>query len=173
MSADVRRAALFNIAPTPATLPFLLERLQDVDATNRRCVYLGSLKMLLDTQPLLERQDGHTVRETLGLGEVSLSEVIRIGLHERDLSVKKAARKLVAFWFEAVGNDILTLLDHLHVSRSANGEPAVLALLEDMADVRNQVAAWLTEQDTYWQTVTPAKALLARCFVLYLSLIHI
>lgn len=169
MSADVRRAALFNIAPTPATLPFLLERLQDVDATNRRCVYLGSLKMLLDTQPLVERQDGHTVRETLGLGEVSLSEVIRIGLHERDLSVKKAARKLVAFWFEAVGNDILTLLDHLHVSRSANGEPAVLALLEDMADVRNQVAAWLAEQDTYWQTVTPAKALLARCFVLYCS----
>ena len=93
-SAEVRRAALFNIPPTPTTLPYLLERLQDVDATNRRCVYLGSLKMLLDTQPLIEREDGLTVREALGLGEVSLSEVVRIGLHERDQSVRKAARKL-------------------------------------------------------------------------------
>ena len=47
-SAEVRRAALFNLTASPATLPYILERLQDVDATNRRCVYLGSLKMLAD-----------------------------------------------------------------------------------------------------------------------------
>ena len=166
-SAEVRRAALFNIPPTPTTLPYLLERLQDVDATNRRCVYLGSLKMLLDTQPLIEREDGLTVREALGLGEVSLSEVVRIGLHERDQSVRKAARKLVSMWLEATGFDILALLNLLHVSRSANGEPVVLALLEDMPALRSQVTEILSQQDVFWQDMSPAKALLARCFVMY------
>ena len=129
--------------------------------------------MLLDTQPLIEREDGLTVREALGLGEVSLSEVVRIGLHERDQSVRKAARKLVSMWLEATGFNILTLLNLLHVSRSANGEPVVLALLEDMPALRSQVTEMLSQQDVFWQDMSPAKALLARCFVMYLSLIHI
>lgn len=166
-SADVRRAALFNIPPTPATLPYLLERLLDVDATNRRCVYLGSLKALMDTQPSMESENGVVIKESLGLGEVSLSEVVRIGLHERDMSVKKAARKLVTHWLEAAGGDVLTLLSMLHVMRSPNGEPVVLALLEDLPDVRASVARLLADQSTYWSDITPGKALLARCFVLY------
>ena len=171
-SAEVRRAALFNITPTTATLPYLLERLQDVDTTNRRCVYLGSLKMLVDAQPLLARDDGASVRASLGLGEVSLSEVIRVGLHERDASVQKAARKLVAYWLEAMGGDILTLLEHLHVSRTENGEPVVLALLEESQEVRTTVQALLEDHMSYWAAMTPAKALLARCFVLYSTTHH-
>lgn len=166
-SAEVRRAALFHITPTAQTLPYLLERLQDVDAANRRSVYLGSLKVLLDTQPTVEHDDGSVAKESLGLGEVSLSEVVRIGLHERDESVRKAARKLVGLWLEATGGDILALLDLVHVGRYNNGEPIVLALFEDVPAVRAQVAAWLADSETYWQKVTPAKALLARCFVLY------
>ncbi|WFD18733.1 chromosome condensation complex Condensin, subunit G [Malassezia caprae] len=171
-SADVRRAALFNIPPTAATLPYLLERLLDVDATNRRCVYLGSLKALLDAQPSVELESGLVTKESLGLGEVSLSEVVRIGLHERDQTVQKAARKLVTYWLEAAGGDVLTLLSMLHVMRSPNGEPVVLALLEDLPDVRASVARLLSDQSTYWADITPGKALLARCFVLYATTHH-
>ncbi|WFD26291.1 chromosome condensation complex Condensin, subunit G [Malassezia nana] len=171
-SAEVRRAALFNIPPTPATLPYLLERLLDVDATNRRCVYLGSLKALVDAQPTVDRAHGPAIKESLGLPEVSLSEVVRIGLHERDASVQKAARKLVLHWLEAVGGDILTLLSLLHVVRSPNGEPVVLALLEEAPDVRSHVAQLLADQSTFWTDITPGKALLARCFVLYATTHH-
>lgn len=166
-SAEVRRAALFHIPPTPATLPYLLERLQDVDAANRRCVYLGSLPMLLDAQPSVERDDGTSVRTQLGLGEASLGEVLRLGLHDRDASVQKAARKLLLRWLEAVGGDVVALLDHLHVSRMPHGEPVMLALLEDAEAVRAQAAARLGEGDAFWSALRPSTALLARCYVLY------
>lgn len=171
-SADVRRAALFNIPPSAVTLPYLLERLLDVDATNRRCVYLGSLKALLDAQPSVELESGLVTKESLGLGEVSLSEVVRIGLHERDPTVQKAARKLVTYWLEAAGGDVLTLLSMLYVMRSPNGEPVVLALLEDLPDMRASVMRLLADQTTYWADITPGKALLARCFVLYATTHH-
>ncbi|CCU99678.1 unnamed protein product [Malassezia sympodialis ATCC 42132] len=171
-SADVRRAALFNIPPTTATLPYLLERLLDVDATNRRCVYLVSLKSLLDSQPTVELESGLVIKESLGLGEVSLSEVVRIGLHEREPTVQKAARKLVTYWLEAAGGNILTLLSMLHVMRSPDGEPVVLALLEDLPDVRASVSRLLADHHTYWADITPGKALLARCFVLYATTHH-
>ncbi|WFD32261.1 chromosome condensation complex Condensin, subunit G [Malassezia sp. CBS 17886] len=165
-SAEVRRAALFNITPTAATLPYVLERLQDVDATNRRCVYLGSLAMLLDAQPTVEHE-GAAVRESLGLGESSIKEVVRVGLHEREPTVQKAARKLAARWLTAMGGDMVEMLAHLHITRSGSGEAVVLALLEDAAAVRAEVARRLADQTAYWAAVTPEKALLARCFVAY------
>ncbi|KAI3620593.1 hypothetical protein CBS9595_002560 [Malassezia furfur] len=155
-SAEVRRAALFNLTASPATLPYILERLQDVDATNRRCVYLGSLKMLADEE------------HGLGLGEHAVAEVVRIGLHERDPSVKKAARKLVHHWLETVAEGhALVLLGMLHVARTDAGEAVVMALLEDDASVVDRVAQQLRDHAQYWATVTPESALLARCFVLF------
>ena len=40
-SAEVRRAALFNLTPNRENSSLLLERLRDIDPVNRRCVYLG------------------------------------------------------------------------------------------------------------------------------------
>lgn len=156
-SAEVRRAALFNIAPSAATLPYILERLQDVDATNRRCVYLGSLKMLCDAEDSVG----------VGLSENATAEVVRIGLHERDESVQKAARKLMRRWLEAMDGDLVALLSHLHVARTESGEPVTMALLEEDGDVVQSVARLLADQDTYWASVTPESALLARCFILF------
>lgn len=171
-SAEVRRAALFNIAPTPATLPHLLERLRDVDAVNRRCVYLVSLRALLDAQPSVEHE-GRAVRAGLGLGEAALHEVVRVGLHEREASVRRAARRLVAHWLAAMGGDVLLLLEHLRVTRSGGGEAVVMALLEDDDGVRARVAALLRDMGYWAAPATPERALLARCFVLYAAAHHL
>nr|CAA61028.1 Chitin synthetase II [Ustilago maydis]prf//2208421B chitin synthase [Ustilago maydis] len=43
-------AGSFNLNPNKETSSLLLERLRDIDPINRRCVYLGSLSMLLKAQ---------------------------------------------------------------------------------------------------------------------------
>ncbi|WFD36640.1 chromosome condensation complex Condensin, subunit G [Malassezia cuniculi] len=165
-SADVRRAALLNVPLTPQNLPHLLERLQDVDAANRRCVYLGVLKTLLDEQPK-EDVDGVQCVTSLGLGEAALAEVVKTGMHEREESVRRAARKLAHHWLKACGNDLLLLLEELHVSTSGNGEPVLLALIEDHAEVQD-AAAKLVSQREFWTEMSPERAVLARCLIQYL-----
>ena len=165
-SAEVRRAALFNTTPRAATLPYLLERLQDVDATNRRCVYQGSLRMLLDAQPRVEHE-GHSVVAALGLSDRAAAEVVRTGMHERDPTVRRAARKLAGHWLDACGGDLLLLLDQLHVAQSDCGESVVMALFDDRHEVLAHAGVLLADPEAYWREMTPGKALLAKCFVLY------
>ena len=100
---------MLNVPPTAQNLPHLLERLQDVDAANRRCVYLGVLRALVDEQPV-EEADGVRFVASLGLGEAAITEVAKTGMHERDESVRRAARKLAYHWLTACGGNILCLL---------------------------------------------------------------
>lgn len=165
-SADVRRAALLNIPPTPATLPPLLERLQDVDPAIRRSVYLVVLPALADQQPR-EDVDGVQMAVGLGLGEAALADVVKTGLHDREESVLRAARRLVHHWLRACAGDLLALLELLHVSTSGCGEPVLLALLEDHAEVQGAAAALVSMRD-FWGAMTPERAVLARCLMQYL-----
>jgi condensin complex subunit 3 len=93
-SAEVRRAALFNLSPTEETLPFILERLHDVDTINRRCLYLGSFSNAAIDAP----------NSQFKMTPAQWSNVIKTGLGERESSVVRATKKLIASWINAEGD---------------------------------------------------------------------
>lgn len=73
--SEVRRASLFNLLPTPLTLPHLLTRTLDQDPINRRSIYAH----ILSEVPLL------------GLTEEQREMVLKRGLGDRIEGVRKAA----------------------------------------------------------------------------------
>ncbi|KAI9886999.1 MAG: hypothetical protein M1823_001215 [Watsoniomyces obsoletus] len=85
-SADVRRSLLLNLPLTPMTLPSLLERARDQDASTRRALYSRLLPALGDFRHL-----SLSMREKL----------LRWGLRDRDENVRKAAGRLFReYWIE-------------------------------------------------------------------------
>ncbi|KAK0545135.1 chromosome condensation complex Condensin, subunit G [Tilletia horrida] len=185
-SAETRRAALFNLNPSPATLPIILTRLHDVDATNRRCVYLGSLALIAESE--------HTARAAAA--EVDLAsalaigpklstklaeEVVRTGLGDREESVQRAAKKLISRWCEVDGNDLRRFLSRfppLHLDAlaastlpSATPVPAHSAslALTSLYIARPELIAnpspYLdASSDEFWNALSPRTAFLASHF---------
>ncbi|PWZ02560.1 ARM repeat-containing protein [Testicularia cyperi] len=165
-SAEVRRAALFNITATEETQPFLLERLRDVDPINRRCVYLGSLSMKLQTQIQAMQTGGAAAAAAgpsrLGLDMDAAGEVLRIGMGEREPSVKRAAKKLVTAWFDACGSDLVVFLNQFDVVSSKQVEAALQAIFESRPAIMAQVSF---DAEEFWANLSPSTAFLARAFV--------
>lgn len=77
--ADVRKSLLVNLPILPVTLPFLLERARDQDASTRRALYSRLLPTLGDFRHL-----SLSMREKL----------LRWGLRDRDEPVRKATHNL-------------------------------------------------------------------------------
>ncbi|KIS72037.1 condensin subunit YCG1 [Mycosarcoma maydis] len=165
-SAEVRRAALFNLNPNKETSSLLLERLRDIDPINRRCVYLGSLSMLLKAQSktLEAAASSQAGPSRLGLDIDSAGEVVRIGMGEREPSVKRAAQKLVISWFDACGGDLVVFLNQFDVVASKHIEAALLSILESRPALVAQVSF---DSDEFWANLSPSTAFLARVFVDY------
>ncbi|KAJ9476701.1 Condensin complex subunit 3 [Pseudozyma hubeiensis] len=165
-SAEVRRAALFNLTPNKDNMPLLLERLRDIDAINRRCVYLGSLSTLLRAQSkaLEGAASSQAGPSRLGLDIDSAGEVVRIGMGEREPSVKRTAQKLVLAWFDACGGDLVVFLNQFDVVMSKHIEAALLSILESRP---NLVAQVTFDADEFWANLSPSTAFLARVFVDY------
>lgn len=87
--SEVRRAALFNLIPSPTSLPALLRRTLDVDTTNRRLAF------------------SHVLAE-IPLASLTVAQrqvVLGRGLRDREEAVRKASRKLVARWIEQVAGE--------------------------------------------------------------------
>lgn len=89
-AAEVRRAALFNLIPTQASLHALATRTLDVDITNRRVAY---------THVLADVPVKAFTRE-------ERAEIVARGLKEREPAVKRAAGRLVAKWAEDLGGAV-------------------------------------------------------------------
>jgi condensin complex subunit 3 len=90
---EVRRAVLFNLEQTRATILFIIERARDIDAINRRCVYSRSMNEIGDFRIL-----------SIGNRE----RILRWGLRDRDGNVKKAAVRMFAHkWVEQANNNVL------------------------------------------------------------------
>lgn len=86
-NSEVRRAALFNLTPTPLTLPPLILRTLDLDPVNRRAAFAHVLFEIPCAR----------------LSQAQREEAIGRGLRDREDGVQKAAKKLVAKWSEEAG----------------------------------------------------------------------
>lgn len=134
LRSEVRRAALFNLIPSPTTLPALLRRTLDVDTTNRRLAFSHVLAEI----PLA----------SLSVGQRQV--VLGRGLRDREEAVRKAARKLVGRWIEqlaageerdgqAILEEFVALFD-LHKDEGLGvAEKALEALFEVRSDLVESV----------------------------------
>ncbi|EST10071.1 Nuclear condensin complex subunit 3, C-terminal domain protein [Kalmanozyma brasiliensis GHG001] len=163
-SHEVRRAALNNLTANKESTPLLLERLRDVDPINRRCVYLGSFAGILKTQMQALQGPGAAQAgpSRLGLDIDSAGEVIRVGMGEREPSVKRAAQKLVNAWFDACGGDLVVFLNQFDVVGSKHIETALLTIFESRPALVAQVTF---DADEFWANLSPSTAFLARVFI--------
>ncbi|KAH8146781.1 uncharacterized protein LAJ45_09155 [Morchella importuna] len=149
-SADVRRTVLYNVSPTPHTLPYLLARTRDIDSATRRSVFTRLLPTLGDFRHL-----------SIGMRE----KLLRWGLNDRDESVRVAARKMFNYrWVEDVGGDLLSVLERLDVvgdgSQGGVKEVAMRGFWSERKDVVEQVVL----DEEFWENLTAESAFLARSF---------
>ena len=85
---------MYNLPRTPTTLPHILARTRDIDPILRRTVYCGSLSAtaLPDSRVLSIAQ-----RET----------AVRIGLGDREGTVRKAAAGMLGGWVDHTEGDMV------------------------------------------------------------------
>ncbi|KDN38868.1 ARM repeat-containing protein [Tilletiaria anomala UBC 951] len=162
-SAEVRRAALFNLSLTSTTFPHILERLRDVDAINRRCVFLGSLAMLPALLPSAAQVQQASTSSQL-LSPKTTSEAIGVGLRDREESVRRATKKLMGTWIDACNGDLEDFLRRFDLlSPSGSGMEVAQQALATMFDAKPALADHVVlVDDAFWNDLTPAKALLAK-----------
>ncbi|RPB03620.1 hypothetical protein L873DRAFT_1731528 [Choiromyces venosus 120613-1] len=149
-SADVRRTILYNINPTPETLPYLLERTRDTDPVTRRSVFTRLLPSLGDFRHL-----------SIGMRE----KLLRWGLNDRDESVREAARRMFNYrWLEDVDGDVIEILERLDVtSDSPQGGVKELAL-RGFWEERKDFVEKITFSDEFWEDLIAESAFLARSY---------
>ncbi|AET41452.1 condensin subunit YCG1 Ecym_8165 [Eremothecium cymbalariae DBVPG len=126
-SAEIRRAAMLNLANNKNTQHLIFERARDVAAINRRLIYSKVLKSM---GPKVFTQ----------LDSSLLDQLVQLGLEDRDETVRQACGKLVAFdWLNLMDGDIIDLLDKLDVTKGKVAEKAMCALFEYRSDIVNKI----------------------------------
>ncbi|KAF9508646.1 hypothetical protein BS47DRAFT_1320578 [Hydnum rufescens UP504] len=145
--AEVRRAALINIIPSPPTMLAILSRTRDEDNTMRKIVYHHVLASL--PSPLV-------------LTIAQREEICQNGLGDREPSVRSAAGNLIGGWVESVGG-LEGFLRMLDVTTSKVAEDALFSVFVTRPDLLDIVVF----PETYWSELTPERAFLARVFVDY------
>ncbi|EEP79133.1 conserved hypothetical protein [Uncinocarpus reesii 1704] len=170
-SAEVRRTLLLNLPLTPMTLPFLLERARDIDASTRRALYSKLLPTLGDFRHL-----SLSMREKL----------LRWGLRDRDETVRKATGRLFSErWIEDcastqnAGENTNQEKDKL----ATPSMPALTELLERIDVVNSGMEGGIAHEamrnfwggrpdyreaivfnTQFWETLTAETAFMARSF---------
>ena len=166
-SAEVRRTLLLNLSLTPSTLPYLLERARDSDASTRKALYSRLLPSLGDFRHL-----SLSMREKL----------LRWGLRDRDENVQKATARLFRErWIDDCAgagehhegeseeksdstniDALLELLERIDVINSGIDEgiggEAMKAFWDGRPDYRQDVIL----DRTFWKNLTPESAFMAR-----------
>ncbi|KAF9152294.1 hypothetical protein BG015_005503 [Linnemannia schmuckeri] len=145
-AAEVRRSAIFNIAQSKATLPYILERARDTDTYNRRAVF---------TKPMSEIRDFRM----LSIGD--RERLLRYGLTDRDDGVKKACTKMLATrWIQQADDNLLEFLERLDVMGSSVAEDVLNAFF----DYRGDIIDALAFNDIFWVNLTVESSFLVRVF---------
>ncbi len=151
--------------PTPSTLPAILSRMRDVDATLRKIVYHHILAELPSPLVLTISQ-----RE----------QICQNGLGDRDPTVRAAAGKVIGGWVESVGGlesvrtspigmyaslscQILAFqfLKMLDVTTSKVAEDVLFSVFVTRPDIFEAVEF----PSSFWSELSPERAFLARGFV--------
>ncbi|CAZ79208.1 unnamed protein product [Tuber melanosporum] len=149
-SADVRRTILYNINPTPETLPYLLERTRDTDPVTRRSVFTRLLPGLGDFRHL-----------SIGMRE----KLLRWGLNDRDESVREAARRMFNYrWLEDVDGDVIEILERLDVTSDGPQGGVKELALRGFWEERKDFVEKITFGDEFWEDLTAESAFLARSY---------
>ncbi|KAF8253100.1 hypothetical protein K440DRAFT_577011 [Wilcoxina mikolae CBS 423.85] len=149
-SADVRRTILYNLSPTSANLPYLLERSRDVDAPTRRAVFTRLLPTLGDFRFL-----SINMREKL----------LRWGLNDRDESVRQAAKKMFSYrWVDDAGGDLLEVLERLDIGHEPPEGGDMSLAMQGFWENRKDVLQDLKFDNAFWENLTLEGAFLARSF---------
>lgn len=135
-SSEVRRAALYNLPRTPATLPHILARTRDTDPILRRTVYHGSL-------------NATNLPDARMLSIAQREEIIKNGLGDREGNVRKAAAGMLGGWLDQAEGDLLEVscepylmglgswqfLNRFDVMTSEVAEEALLSVFVTRPDV--------------------------------------
>lgn len=85
-NSEVRRAALFNLIPSPESIPSLLLRAQDLDPINRRATFTHVFSEIPCTALEMDQRMWLMGR----------------GLKDREENVKKGAKRLVGRWVDEI-----------------------------------------------------------------------
>ncbi|TFK34512.1 nuclear condensing complex subunit [Crucibulum laeve] len=167
-AAEVRRSALLNLPLLESTLKTILARTRDTDPLTRKLVYSSVLQLKLN----------HPQQLSLAQRE----KVIKDGLGDREPSVRVAAGKLVASWFDAVLSDkeaiqevswsgddggimrgfisFLSLFDVV-----GPGEAIAVDAVLSVFVTRPEIPDMFVFSDNFWTDLSPESAVLARIFV--------
>ncbi|KAH3682428.1 hypothetical protein WICPIJ_006614 [Wickerhamomyces pijperi] len=151
-SAEVRRAALLNVFPSPLTNDYILERARDINPVNRRILYSRIMKNFGDFRTI-NRQ----FREKL----------LSWGLKDRDESVQAACVKMFSVdWLETLDGDLIEFIQRLHVAESEIAELAMKHFFQNRKDLVPMIKLPLEK----WENLDPEISYLARCFYQHCSL---
>ncbi|SGY69030.1 BQ5605_C004g02943 [Microbotryum silenes-dioicae] len=146
-AAEVRRAALFNLIPSPKTLPALLMRTLDVDPINRRAAYLHVLYEIPCAR----------------LTQTQREDAIARGLRDREEGVRRAAKKLVSKWAEDAGG-VVRFLEFFDLYEGKAAENILSAIF----DSNPALMEGLDFGGDFWQILTPHTAFTTRVYLNHL-----
>ncbi|CCA67302.1 related to condensin complex subunit 3 [Serendipita indica DSM 11827] len=144
-SPDVRRIALMNTPVAEKTLEAVISRIRDVEDTVRRAVFQHSLPQIPHPRVL-------TI--------VQRERILRAGLGDRDPAVKEAARSLTLKWLKHLEGDLIKFLETFDLVGGDVAEQALYAIFE----AEDTIFSSVKFEGSYWESLTPEKAFLARVF---------
>ncbi|ORX73699.1 hypothetical protein DL89DRAFT_319444 [Linderina pennispora] len=134
-NAEVRRAVLLNIEKNTATLPLVLERARDVDATNRKCLFLKVM-------PIEDRE-----------------RLLTAGVNDRDANVKRACVRMIGeSWLTYADQNLLELTAALDVVDSPNAAKVMQALFTAYPEIPEN----LQFDEELWNNLSPEMAFVIR-----------
>ncbi|KIK68741.1 hypothetical protein GYMLUDRAFT_190085 [Collybiopsis luxurians FD-317 M1] len=177
---EVRRAILCNFPLNKAIIVHLLQRTRDVDHNVRKLAYGVLADHLTVTNEDNEPSMGFTHPRVLSIEDREL--IVRNGLGDREPAVRAAAAKLIEKWVETADlsnqpqpkqegeqaetaqyEGLLGLLKLFDLSTDKIVADALISLFESSPHYVDEIIF----SDTYWASLTPETAFLARVSVEY------
>ena len=139
-SAAVRKAVLSNIEVSKATVPYIVERIRDIDPAVRKFVYKNSMKDIGDFR-------------VFSISDREL--ILTWGLRDRDSSVRAACIDMINDnWFSQCENNLIELLTRLDVVNSKIVEDCLNVIFESQPKLEFDFG------DLFWENLTCETAVL-------------